>query len=165
LILDEPTNDLDILTLNVLEEFLMEFKGCLVIVSHDRYFMDKLVEHTFAFEGDGVIRDFPGNYTQYRDKQESEAAAAREAAENAPKKEVPTAPKKDHQISREQRKAVNRVENQIKKLEAQKTELSNKFSDPNLNPDDIPALARELENIKQQIEEKEMEWMEMVEEM
>ena len=165
LILDEPTNDLDILTLNVLEEFLLEFKGCLVIVSHDRYFMDKLVEHTFAFEGNGVIRDFPGNYTQYRDKQEVEAAVVREAAENTPKKAAPEAPKKDHQISREQRKAINRVENQIKKLEAKKTEISGKFADPNLNPDDIPALARELEDIKQQIEGKEMEWMELVEEM
>ncbi len=165
LILDEPTNDLDILTLNVLEEFLMEFKGCLVVVSHDRYFMDKLVEHTFVFEGDGLIRDFPGNYTQYRDKLETEAQQPKENDEPKKKKSTEPEAKKDHQISREQRKAINRVENQIKKLENQKTELSAKFGDPNLNPDDIPALAKELEQIKQQIEEKEMEWMEMVEEM
>jgi len=165
LVLDEPTNDLDILTLNVLEEFLMNFKGCLVIVSHDRYFMDKLVEHTFAFEGDGVIRDFPGNYTQYRDKQEAEALAAAESAEEKSKKTAPNTPKKEHQISREQRKAVNKVENQIKKLENQKNELSAKFADPNLNPNDIPTLAKELEQIKEQIEGKELEWMEMVEEM
>ncbi len=165
LILDEPTNDLDILTLNVLEEFLMEFKGCLVVVSHDRYFMDKLVEHTFVFEGDGLIRDFPGNYTQYRDKLETEAQQPKENDEPKKKKSTEPEAKKDHQISREQRKAINRVENQIKKLENQKTELSAKFGDPNLNPNDIPALAKELEQIKQQIEEKEMEWMEMVEEM
>jgi len=165
LILDEPTNDLDILTLNVLEEFLMDFKGCLVIVSHDRYFMDKLVEHTFAFEGDGVIRDFPGNYTQYRDKKEAEALQAEENAELQKKKTATPSPKKEHQISREQRKAVNRVESQIKKLENQKTELSAKFGDPNLNLNDIPVLAKELEQIKQQIEEKELEWMEMVEDM
>jgi ATP-binding cassette subfamily F protein uup len=82
LILDEPTNDLDIQTLNILEDFLMEFGGCLLLVSHDRYFMDKLVEHLFVFEGEGQIRDFPGNYTDYRewkdelDKQEAQAKSA-----------------------------------------------------------------------------------------
>jgi len=160
------TYDLDILTLNVLEEFLMDFKGCLVIVSHDRYFMDKLVEHVFAFEGDGEIRDFPGNYSDYREKKEQEEL-------NAPKPEKPEkkveAPKPtaegERKISREERKALNRLESQIKKLENQKADLNAKFSDPNLDPNDIPALAKELDQIKKQIEVKEEEWMEMAEEL
>ncbi len=167
LILDEPTNDLDILTLNVLEEFLMDFKGCLVIVSHDRYFMDKLVEHVFAFEGDGLIRDFPGNYSDYREKKEKEIEETpKAAAVQATKKETGEAPADgERKISREERKALNRLESQIKKLETKKTELSAKFADPNLDPADIPALAKELEEIKSQIEVKEEEWMEMVEEL
>ncbi len=166
LILDEPTNDLDILTLNVLEEFLIDFKGCLVIVSHDRYFMDKLVEHVFAFEGDGLIRDFPGNYSDYRDRKEAEELNAPKPEKQKKKVEAPKpAEEGERRISREERKALNKLEGQIKKLESQKTDLNAKFSDPNLDPNDIPALAKELDDIKKQIDIKEEEWMEMAEEL
>ncbi|MCB0642232.1 MAG: ABC-F family ATP-binding cassette domain-containing protein, partial [Phaeodactylibacter sp.] len=113
LILDEPTNDLDIITLNVLEDFLLDFPGCIIIVSHDRFFMDKLVDHLFIFEGDGFIRDFNGNYLDYRDFQkEQERLQRSEERQKQPKKEKSTSKPEDdgQKLSYEQRKEMNRLE-------------------------------------------------------
>ena len=162
LILDEPTNDLDIMTLQVLEEFLQSFPGCIVIVSHDRHFMDKIVEHTFVLEGDGLVRDFPGNYSAYRAvaKQEAIEAKAEEKELAADQPVVKTASK----ISQEERKELKRLERQISKLEERKVKITAQFNDPSLTPDQITDLSKELNQLGDDLEEKEMRWMELVEE-
>ena len=172
LILDEPTNDLDIMTLNVLEEFLMDFPGCVLIVSHDRFFLDKICQHLFIFEDDGNLRDWNGLYTEYREKRKEElaeqkailaektsAAPAAAPSPSVPKGEAPA----QQQMSQEQRKAIRRVEGQLKKLEEAKAKINKQFLDPSgLDNDKIAALGKELSELNEQIEEKEMEWMELV---
>jgi ATP-binding cassette subfamily F protein uup len=159
LILDEPTNDLDIVTLNVLEEYLLDFPGCLIIVSHDRYFMDKLVDHMFVLKGDGEVTDFPGNYTEYRNKTKSERnnqQTKEVSAEQIEQKEVKKA-------SYEQRKAYNRVMKEIEKLEEKKAKITESFNNPDLTPDQITDLSKKLSDINVTIEEKEELWMELAE--
>lgn len=155
LILDEPTNDLDILTLNVLEEFLQEFPGCLVIVSHDRYFMDKLVDHLFVLDGNGEIDDFNGNYSEYRvSKKDSE-----------PAKEKTTVNKKGGnkpaQQSRDQ-KEIKRLEKQIANLEEEKSSILKEFETGITDQSEINRLSEKLAQINEQLEEKEMKWFELV---
>lgn len=159
LILDEPTNDLDIMTLNVLEDYLMDFPGCLIIVSHDRYFMDKLVDHLFILKGDGEVKDFPGNYTEYRNKLKSEK-------HNQPTKEIDEVKedkKEKQKASFEQRKAYNRVLKEIEKLEAKKAKITESFNNPDLTTDEITSLSKELSEVKDLIESKEELWMELAE--
>ena len=162
LILDEPTNDLDIITLNVLEEFLLAFPGCVIIVTHDRYFLDKLADHLFVFEGEGKVRDFNGTYTEYREKQKMELAEQRKLAE---KTEKPKVKAQDLQpgLTYEQRKQLSRLEKKLSKLEEQKTALEEKFTDTTISQEDIINLSKELEEVKSTIEEVELEWMELVE--
>ena len=172
LILDEPTNDLDIMTLNVLEDFLVDFPGCVLIVSHDRFFLDKIADHLFIFEGGGNIRDWNGLYTAYREAiREGEIVPAGSnpplppeggdtplAPAAAPKKEAPV----EH-VSQEQRKALRRIEGQLKKLEERKKKLSARFEDAaGMSPEKIAELGKELAAVNEEIEEKELEWMEMV---
>ncbi len=159
LILDEPTNDLDIVTLNVLEEYLLDFPGCLIIVSHDRYFMDKLVDHMFVLKGDGEVKDFPGNYTEYRNKTKSERNKPQSkevSAEKIEQKEVKKA-------SYEQRKAYNRVMKEIEKLEEKKAKITESFNNPDLTPEQITDLSKDLSTVNTTIEEKEELWMELAE--
>lgn len=161
LILDEPTNDLDLMTLQVLEEYLYNFPGCYVIVSHDRHFMDKLVDHTFAFEEGGVIKDYPGNYTEYREyKAKQDLAAKEQAKQQAVNKPVA---QKAGAVAEEARKNIRRIEKQVQQLEEKKVKIVNSFDNPNLTPQQITDLSKELATIQEQIEEKEMEWMEWVE--
>lgn len=155
LILDEPTNDLDIITLQVLESFLAEFSGCLLIVSHDRYFMDKLVEHVFIFNKNGEISDFPGNYTQYRNKLFDE----KQNKQKAIKKE--TEEKPVSKLSYEERKNFNRLEKEIDKLETKKKELHNKMSEIITDFEKIGELNAELSLLDKKIEEKTFLWMEL----
>jgi ATP-binding cassette subfamily F protein uup len=166
LILDEPTNDLDIMTLNILEDFLMDFPGCVLIVSHDRFFLDKICQHLFIFEEEGNLRDWNGLYTEYREQRKIELAEAKTvraekaaiAPAAAPKKEEP----QEH-ISQEMRKAIRRIEGQLKKLEEAKAKINKAFLDPTgMAPEKIADLGRELNELNEQIEEKEMEWMELV---
>lgn len=166
LILDEPTNDLDIITLNILEDFLMEFPGCVVIVSHDRYFMDKLVDHLFVFEGAGKIKDYNGNYTEYRalQKQKELETRRQESAANNNKKEK-TLQDTDLQISREERKELKRLEKEIMKLEDRKSAIMNRFSTGDLPPGEVEKLSIELAGLNSSIEEKEMRWMELADKM
>ncbi len=171
LILDEPTNDLDIITLNVLEEFLLQFPGCVVIVSHDRYFMDKLVDHLFIFEGDGKIRDYNGNYTEYRRlKKKTTPSKAGAGLKQAPgeisaQKTIQQQPSKStHKgLTFEQKKELKRVENQLKKLESRKSEIEQKFNSTDLSADDIQNLSTELGEINNTIEIKEQRWFELSE--
>jgi ATP-binding cassette subfamily F protein uup len=164
LILDEPTNDLDIVTLNVLEDFLMQFPGCVVIVSHDRYFMDKLVDHLFIFEGNGKVRDYNGNYTEYRNlikNQVSEKPATDQSTKE--KKQKVRSDKDQPKLTYMERKEFNRLEKEIEKHESRKSEIMEKFNDPNLPSDDIQKLSNELGEINRALEEKEMRWLELSE--
>ncbi|PQJ14096.1 ABC-F family ATP-binding cassette domain-containing protein [Nonlabens tegetincola] len=170
LILDEPTNDLDIPTLNVLENFLMDYPGCILVVSHDRYFMDKIVDHLFVFNPSGTITDFPGNYSDFRtyvgstdieldkEKKESEPALIKETSTGS-------STENSKGPSREQQKQLSRLENKIKKLEEQKQRLQNSFLDPEITPESMTANSIELEKIKEELEEIEMEWLELSEEI
>ena len=166
LILDEPTNDLDILTLNVLEEFLLEFPGCVVIVSHDRYFMDKLVDHLFVFKGGGVVKDFPGNYTDYRSFEKAELK--RQRSQNESKKEQVSSPTENNnsgnrKLTYEERKKLGKLEKEISKLEERKSVINEQFNDTSLPLEKIQELSDELNNINEKLEEKELEWMELAE--
>jgi ABC transport system ATP-binding/permease protein len=166
LILDEPTNDLDIATLNVLEEFLMGYGGCLLVVSHDRYFLDRIVDHTFAFEGDGLIKDFPGNYTDYRIWQEENAKQQKKDKDNkpaiveiTPAKE--TAPKR--KLSFKEKTEFDNLEKEIQVLEKLKIELTEKLSSGNLSFDEIADISKKLEDTVNDLEEKELRWLELSE--
>lgn len=168
LILDEPTNDLDIVTLNVLEEFLDSYKGCLLLVSHDRYFMDRLVDHLLVFEGQGVIRDFPGNYTDYREwKKEQDREAQREAkkeekAAPAPKPEKPKA-NTSAKLSYKEKREMEQLEEEMPKLQAQKQELEAKLAKGEGSPDEFIAWGKTLEELNDALDEKEMRWLELSE--
>jgi len=162
LILDEPTNDLDIVTLNVLESFLMDFQGCLMVVSHDRYFMDKIVDHLFVFRGDAVVEDFPGNYSDYRAYEDSQILEKREQKETqtATKtswKEPDASPK----ISYAEQQEYKKLEREIQKLEKSKVVLQEKFTDSSLSGDDIKNLSIELKEVTDTIETKTERWFEL----
>ncbi len=163
LILDEPTNDLDIVTLNVLENFLLDFPGCLIVVSHDRYFMDKIVDHLLVFRGEGVIEDFPGNYSDFRVYDDSKPVAS----ENQDNKKEKSNWKKDSNVklSYNEQKEYKNIESKIKSLEFDKTDLEKKFLNPDLTPEEINTLSSELQTIIDDIEEKEMRWLELSEKM
>ena len=160
LILDEPTNDLDIVTLNVLESFLLDFPGCVIVVTHDRYFMDKVIDHLFVFKGEGEIEDFPGNYTDYRIYEDSQDVIA--AADTEDKKEKNAWKKTDaKKLSYNEEKELNNIESKIKSLTFDKKELEAKFNNPDLTPDEINALSDKLQVIIDTIEEKEERWLEL----
>lgn len=168
LILDEPTNDLDIITLNILEDFLLNFGGCLIIVSHDRYFMDRLVEHLFVFEGNGKIRNFPGNYTDYREWQKEQEKVLQEEAKTAIP--APVAPKKQEQPENKRKATYNekkeyeRLEQEIEQLESRKAEIIESMNSGSVTEHEaLHALASELEIINEQLEEKEFRWLELAE--
>jgi ATP-binding cassette subfamily F protein uup len=166
LILDEPTNDLDIPTLNVLENFLMDFPGCIIVVSHDRYFMDKIVDHLLVFNQSGDITDFPGNYSDFR--------AYVGTTDIALEKETPKvivakpAPKQEKQsttavISREDQKELSRLENKVKQLEADRKKLQDSFLDESIDPEIMTKNSIKLGAVKEELEQKEMEWLELTE--
>ncbi len=165
LILDEPTNDLDIVTLNVLESFLLDFPGCLIVVSHDRYFMDKIVDHLFVFRGDAVIEDFPGNYSDYRVYEDSKVIEERKEkssskASSEDKSEVKPSDSKVKLTYLEQKEHKN-LEKDIQKLEKKKTEAQQKFADPELSGEDIDKLSIELQEVLDAIETKTERWFEL----
>lgn len=162
LILDEPTNDLDIVTLNVLESFLLDFPGCLIVVSHDRYFMDKIVDHLFVFRGEGVIEDFPGNYSDYRIYENSKVIEERETKSSASEKtENNWRDTSGGKLSYSEQKEYKQLEKDIQKLEEKKVVLQNKFTDPDLDGDEIAQLSIELKEVTDAIEEKTERWFEL----
>lgn len=172
LILDEPTNDLDILTLSILEEFLADFKGCLLIVSHDRYFMDRLVEHLFVFEGDGIIKDFPGNYSDWRiyqddmkyQKSEVEKASAKKEIVAEIKKvavEQPVAKKR--KMSFKEKHEFKLLEDEIAALEMVKANLEQDLNHPNLSHDDLFKISANLTATIEKLDEKSLRWLELSE--
>ena len=170
LVLDEPTNDLDIVTLNVLEEYLRNFKGCAIVVSHDRYFMDKVVDHLLVFRGNADIKDFPGNYTQYRewkevqDQLEKETEAARQAR-MAPTVEKTSRLEKvqKKKLTFKERKEFEALEVEIPLLEAEKAELETAMSSGTLSNDELLAKSERIATGIEEIDEKTMRWLELSE--
>ena len=162
LILDEPTNDLDIVTLNVLESFLLDFPGCLLVVSHDRYFMDKIVDHLFVFQGEGVIEDFPGNYSDYRVYEDSkiEEKNTTHSAEKKVKKEWKETPKKAV-LTFDEQKEFKKLEKEIEKIELEKEGIQNRFSIENLEPQKIEELSINLGKLDQKLDQKTTRWFEL----
>ena len=163
LILDEPTNDLDIVTLNVLESFLMDFPGCLLVVSHDRYFMDKIVDHLFVFKGEGQIEDFPGNYSDYRVYENSQP---KEEKNSTKEKQAWKNPKRAGQkLSYNQQKEYNRLEKEISRLEEDKKAIEIRFTAENLEAEQITELSIALGKLNEEIENKTERWFELSIEM
>lgn len=157
LILDEPTNDLDIVTLNVLENFLLDYPGCLVVVSHDRYFMDKIVDHLFVFRGNGIIEDFPGNYSDFRVYEDSTTPV--EESVSADKKEKKSWKKDANSgLSYNEQKEYNRLEKDIKKLEEKKALIEASFLDSDLSGEEINKQSIHLQEIINEIEKKTERW-------
>ena len=165
LILDEPTNDLDIVTLNVLENFLLDFPGCLLVVSHDRYFMDKIVDHLFVFKGEGKIEDFPGNYTDYRVYENSKEPEPKKSEDAEAKQKKSWKKDENSGLSYNEQKEYSRIERDLKKLELQKKEIESLFVEGNLTPEQINEESEKLQGIISKIEENEMRWFELSEKM
>jgi len=161
LILDEPTNDLDLLTLNVLEEYLEGFEGSLIIISHDRYFMDRLVEHLFVFEGEGLIKDYPGNYTDWR------ASATKETkvtpAQEKPKSTHQTEPKEKKKLSYKEKREFEELELTIPKLENEKAALLKALNDAGSDHERLQEVSKKLKALTEALEENEMRWLELSE--
>jgi ABC transporter domain protein len=159
LILDEPTNDLDIVTLNVLEEFLLDYEGCLVIVSHDRYFMDKIVDHLFVFKGEGEVQDFPGNYSDYFTYEQS-------SVRETPKEEKAPATKNSWRganstLSQNEQRELSRLEKEIAQLEAQKATIEAHFTQEALSSEELQEQSQALSEVLTLLEEKSDRWLEL----
>ena len=160
LILDEPTNDLDIVTLNVLESFLLDYPGCLLVVSHDRYFMDKIVDHLFVFRGDGVIEDFPGNYSDFRSYEDS----AEPINEDTSKEKANWKEKQaQNGLSFQEKKELQKIEREIKDLEIAKQKIELQFSNNEIASEDIGQKSIELQEVINKMERKEERWFELLE--
>jgi ABC transport system ATP-binding/permease protein len=166
LILDEPTNDLDLPTLAVLENFLLDFQGCLVMVSHDRYFMDRMVDHLFVFEGAGVIKDFPGNYGLYqqwlKDENAKESAVSKSVATAAVKQETPAVSAKP-KLSYKEKQELEKLEKEIRDLNKEKEQLTEKLHDPSINFDVIQQLSQRFTVVEDTLQVKEFRWLELSE--
>lgn len=166
LILDEPTNDLDIQTLQVLEEYLQDFPGCVIVVSHDRYFMDKVVDHLLVFHGEGEIKDFPGNYTQYREVAAMETKA--QAQQKASSKEAEQ-PKKDYhndtrrRLTYKEKMELQQLEKDIEKLEGEKAEIEEALCSGTLSVDELTKKSIRLPQLNEELDEKSMRWLELSE--
>ena len=169
LVLDEPTNDLDIQTLQILEEYLQDFPGCVIVVSHDRYFMDKVVDHLLVFKGEGEIQDFPGNYTQFRDFQKMKSKE--EEQQKPTKNSSPTAneQKKDYRnntkrkMSFKEKREYEQLSDQIAQLEEEKQQLEEELCSGNLSVDELTEKSKRLPILKDELDELELRWLELAE--
>jgi ATP-binding cassette subfamily F protein uup len=162
LILDEPTNDLDVMTLQVLEDFLEDFPGCLLVVTHDRYFMDKLVDHLFVFEGEGKIRDFLGTHVEYRLLKRQEEQQRRQAAAERPSVKAETTVSKPG-LTNTERNEMKKLEREMAQAEQRKKEIEERFQAADITPSEISTLSSELGVIQSTLDEKEMRWLELSE--
>lgn len=166
LVLDEPTNDLDIQTLQVLEEYLQDFPGCVIIISHDRYFMDKIIDHLLVFEGQGRIKDFPGNYTQYREwaslqPQEKAPIASNSKEDNDPKKNYRNDTKR--KLSYKEKREFEQLEEEIIQLEEEQKALEDALSGSELSVEEITEKSKRLASLKNELDEKSFRWLELSE--
>ena len=165
LVLDEPTNDLDIVTLQILEEYLQDFPGCVIVVSHDRYFMDKVVDHLLVFKGNGVIKDFPGNYTQYREWASMEDSRdSRESRESRDSRET-NKPSYRHddrrRLSYKEKREMEQLEKDIEALEAEKKQIEEALCGGTTSVDEITAMSKRLPVLNDELDEKSMRWLEL----
>lgn len=170
LVLDEPTNDLDIQTLQILEEYLQDFPGCVIVVSHDRYFMDKVVDHLLVFKGEGEIKDFPGNYTQYRhwSAMQSKEEAGNNAKKKTPSKNnqpdaAPSKLEKPRRLTYKERIEMQQLEKDIEKLEAEQQQLEEELCSGTLSVEELTAKSIRLPKLKEEIDEKSFRWLELSE--
>ena len=174
LVLDEPTNDLDIVTLQILEEYLQDFPGCVIVVSHDRYFMDKVVDHLLVFKGQGEIKDFPGNYTQYREwvkmrGDESTETRGRENASNSEKTRTSassrprTANVSKRKLSYKEKREMEQLESDIAALEAEQKQIEEALCGGSTSVEEITAMSKRLPLLKDELDEKSMRWLELSE--
>ena len=170
LVLDEPTNDLDIQTLQVLEEYLQDFAGCVIVVSHDRYFMDKVVDHLLVFKGEGKIQDFPGNYTQYREwcrlQPKTEGEGAEKKATKPTVKEQPSATQKKEgkrKMTYKEKREYEQLTKELEQLENEQKTLEEALCSGQLSVEELTEKSKRLPEIKDEIDEKEMRWLELAE--
>lgn len=170
LVLDEPTNDLDIQTLQVLEEYLQDFAGCVIVVSHDRYFMDKVVDHLLVFKGEGEIQDFPGNYTQYREwcrlQPKTEGEEAEKKATKPTAKEQPSATQKKEgkrKMTYKEKREYEQLTKELEQLENEQKTLEEALCSGQLSVEELTEKSKRLPEIKDEIDEKEMRWLELAE--
>ena len=167
LILDEPTNDMDIVTLQILEQYLQDFKGCVIIVSHDRYFMDKVVDHLLVFQGNGLVKDFPGNYTQFREseklleKTENEKVKTENSSPSANGK--PRLTEKKRKLTFKERQEFEQLEKDIEALEQEKTDIESALSSGTASVDEITTMSKRLPLLNDELDEKSMRWLELSE--
>lgn len=165
LILDEPTNDLDIITLGILENYLSEFKGCVIVISHDRFFLDNIADHLFVFTGDGQVKDFPGTYTEYRqwsDEQQRMARQAESSSDSADKQQPRRQAERKRKLTFKERREMEALESEIEQLTAEKEELTALFNGGSTS-DDIAAKATRYAEVNALLDEKEMRWLELSE--
>jgi ATP-binding cassette subfamily F protein uup len=165
LILDEPTNDLDILTLNILEDYLQQFDGCVMVVSHDRYFLDKVTDHLFVFEGNGRIKDFPGNYTDYYTQKKEENKAKKEVSNKnrEPKKKKPSRQPNPAKLTYKEKKEMESLEERIENLENEKAENESLLNSGSLDSGELTKASSRLGEIMKELDECEMRWLELSE--
>ena len=163
LVLDEPTNDLDIVTLQVLEEYLQSFKGCVIVVSHDRYFMDKVVDHLLVFKGQGDIRDFPGNYSDYRDWKLAKAEHENEAVKPKEEKTQRVRLNDKRRMTFKERKEFEQLEKEIADLEAEKKQLEEALCSGSLSVEELTEKSKRLPMLNDELDEKTMRWLELSE--
>lgn len=163
LILDEPTNDLDIVTLNVLEDYLKSFRGCLLTVSHDRFFTDKVVDRLFVFEGEGTIKDFPGNYTIYKNKKEEEEEEKKKEEKAAPTTPVTTAPEREKKkrLSFKEKQEMQQLEQQMEQLNSEKAGIENQLNLGTLGTEELVKKSERIAEIITLLDDKEMRWLEL----
>ena len=170
LVLDEPTNDLDIVTLQILEEYLQDFPGCVIVVSHDRYFMDKVVDHLLVFQGDGVIKDFPGNYTQYREwssmnnqnTQNTQKIQNNQSSQN-PQPSKPSPSNARRKLSYKEKREMEQLEKDIEALETEKKQIEEALCGGITSVDEITAMSKRLPVLNDELDEKSMRWLELSE--
>ena len=174
LILDEPTNDMDIVTLQILEQYLQDFKGCVIIVSHDRYFMDKVVDHLLVFQGNGLVKDFPGNYTQFRESEKllEKTENGKVKTENGKVKTENSSPtangkprltEKKRKLTFKERQEFEQLEKDIEALEQEKTDIESALSSGTVSVDEITAMSKRLPLLNDELDEKSMRWLELSE--
>jgi len=171
LVLDEPTNDLDIVTLQILEEYLQDFPGCVIVVSHDRYFMDKVVDHLLVFKGQGEVKDFPGNYTQYREWEKMEtSSSSRPSRPSTPSNtSTPSSPNKSYRhddrrrLSYKEKRELEQLEREIAALEEEQRLLEEQLCSGTLSVEELTEKSKRLPILKDELDEKSMRWLELEE--
>lgn len=171
LVLDEPTNDLDIATLQILEEYLQDFKGCVIVVSHDRYFMDKVVDHLLVFKGEGSIKDFPGNYSEYREwkqlreseEREEKEANKKQQSSNGTTKQNTWGGEKKRKLSFKEKQEMQQLEQDIERLETEKKELEEALCSGTLNAQELTEKSKRLPSLCEELDTKSMRWLELSE--